>query len=447
MKKVVIIGGSDVGISAALRIRELDKDIRPLVIANNAFPNYSICGIPFYLGGEVKKWKDLAHRDSDDIKDAGIDLMLETEVTNINPEKKMIKAVKNSGKEVEIKYDKLVLGIGGINIVPPIEGIDLEEVFFMRWMDDSIKFNKYLENSNPNKAVIVGGGYVGLEMAEALIRRGLEVTLVEFEDAVLNTVAEPFKKIVQEKLEEKGAEIVTGTAVEKIKKKDNRLQVYGSDDFELETDTVLISVGTKPNTELGKKAGIETGSRGAFKVNRKMETNIKDIYAGGDCVETLNATSGEYSYYALGSIAHKHGRIIGSNVCGQERKFAGALATQSIKIFDTVIAKTGFNKREATDNDFEVITSEISTWDHKVYYPPAYELKIKVIADKDSRRILGAQILGNMNTEVSKRIDIFASAIYNEMTIEEFSSLDLSYTPPLSSPWDPVQMAVQNMDK
>ncbi|MFW5980332.1 MAG: FAD-dependent oxidoreductase [Halanaerobiales bacterium] len=447
MKKVVIIGASDVGISAALRIRELDDDIRPLVIANNAFPNFSICGIPFFLGGEVEKWQDLAHRDSEDIKDAGIDLMLETEVTDINPDKKLLKAVKDDGEEVEIEYDKLVLGTGGKTIVPPIEKIDLEEVFFMRWMEDSIKFDKYLKNNNPESAVIVGGGYVGLEMTEALIRRGLEVTLVEFEDTVLNTVAEPFRRIVQKKLEDKGARIITGTAVESIEKKDDSLKVYGSNDFELETDTVLISIGTKPNTELGEKAGIEIGDKGAFKVNKKMETNIKDIYAGGDCVETLNAINGEYTYYALGSIAHKHGRIIGSNICGQDREFAGALGTQSIKIFDTVIARTGFDEKEAKENGFEIVTAETSTWDHKIYYPPAYELQLKVVADKNSGRILGAQILGNINAEVSKRIDIFASAIYNEMTIEEFSDLDLSYTPPLSSPWDPVQMVVQKLDK
>ena len=241
MKKVVIIGASDVGISAALRIRELDDNIRPLVIANNAFPNFSICGIPFFLGGEVEKWQNLAHRDSEDIKDAGIDLILETEVTDINPDNKLLKAVKDDGEEVEIEYDKLVLGTGGKTIVPPIEGIDLEEVFFMRWMDDSINFDKYLKNNNHERAVIVGGGYVGLEMTEALIRRGLEVTLLEFEDTVLNTVAEPFRKIVQKRLEDKGAEIVTGTAVENIEKKDDGLKVYGSNNFELETDTVLIS--------------------------------------------------------------------------------------------------------------------------------------------------------------------------------------------------------------
>ncbi|MGM0437641.1 MAG: FAD-dependent oxidoreductase [Bacillota bacterium] len=447
MRKVVIVGASDVGISTALRIRELDDSIRPLVIADNDFPNYSICGIPFYIGGEVDKWQDLAHRDSKDIENAGIDLMLKTEVTEIKPEEKKIKILDENGQKEEIEYEKLVLGTGGKTIVPPIEGIDLAEVFFMRWMDDALNFNNFLDENAPKKAVIVGGGYVGLEMAEALLRRGLDVTLVEFEETVLNTVNEPFRKIIQRKLEEKGAKIVTGTAVKKIEKKNNSLQVYGSDNFELEVDTVLVSVGTIPNTELGEKAGVNTGNTGAFKVNKKMETNLEDVYAGGDCAETLNAVSDKYAYYALGSVAHKHGRIIGSNICGQNREFAGSLGTQALKIFDTVVGRTGCDIEKAQENGIEVVSTEIDTWDHKVYYSPAYELKIKVIADKNTRRIIGAQILGNINAEVSKRIDIFATAIHNEMTIEEFSNLDLSYTPPLSSPWDPVQMAVQKLDK
>mgnify|MGYP000482835393 CR=1 FL=1 len=447
MRKVVIVGASDVGISAALRIRELDDSIRPLVIANNDFPNYSICGIPFYIGGEVDKWQDLAHRDSKDIENAGIDLKLNTEVRDIDPENKKISFIDENWEENEIEYEKLVLGTGGKTIVPPIEGLNSPGVFFMRWMDDAIKFNNFLKENNPKKAVVVGGGYVGLEMTEALLRRGLDVTLVEFEDTVLNTVNEPFRKIIQRKLEEKGAKIVTGTAVKKIEKKNNSLQVYGSDNFELEVDTVLVSVGTIPNTELGEKAGVNTGNTGAFKVNKKMETNLEDVYAGGDCAETLNTVSGKYAYYALGSVAHKHGRIIGSNICGQNREFAGSLGTQALKIFDTVVGRTGCDIEKAQENMIEVVSAEIDTWDHKIYYSPAYELKIKVIADKNSRRIIGAQILGNINAEVSKRIDIFASAIYNEMTIKEFSNLDLSYTPPLSSPWDPVQMAVQKLDK
>ena len=447
MKKVVIIGASDVGISTALRIRELDDSIRPLVIANNDFPNYSICGIPFFIGGEVENWQDLAHREKEDIENAGIDLMLNTDVTKIDSENKKISFIDENWEEKQIEYEKLVLGTGGKTIVPPIEGLNSPGVFFMRWIDDALNFNKFLEKNNPQKAVVVGGGYVGLEMTEALIRRGLDVTLIEFEDTVLNTVNKSFRKIIQSKLEEKGARIITGTAVKKLESDNNKVYVSGTNDFEIEVDTVLVSVGTKANTELGEKAGVQTGKTGAFKVNEKMETNLKDIYAGGDCAETLNAVSGKYAYYALGSVAHKHGRIIGSNICGQDKEFAGSLGTQALKIFDTVVSRTGCDKRKAKEKGIDTISADLDTLDHKVYYSPAYEMKIRVIAEKQSRRIIGAQILGNINAEVSKRLDIFATAIHNEMTIEEFNDLDLSYTPPLSSPWDPVQMAVQKFDE
>ena len=446
MKRIIIAGGSDVGISAALRVRELDSSIRPLIITDNSFPNFSICGIPFYIGGEVKHWKDLAHRTADDINDAGIDIMINTKVNSIDPRNKKITAVSFDNKQHELEYDKLVLGIGGVNIVPPVKGIGLPGVFFMRWMDDCLNFDKYLKEQKPAKAVIVGGGYVGLEMAEALIRRGLRVTLVEFADTVLTTVDRPFRKIIQERLEEKGIEIVTGVGIEEIEASGGRLNVYGTGGFKAETDTVLISVGTKPNTALGAEAGIETGLKGAFRVNRKLETSIPDIYSGGDCVETLNQITGRHTYYALGSVAHKHGRVIGSNICGRDIEFAGAIGTQSIKLFDTVVARTGLDEKEAAENGFTPVTAEIETWDHKVYYPPAYKTFVRVIADENTKQILGAQILGSINSEISKRIDIFAAAVYHKMNLSDFCQLDLSYTPPLSSPWDPVQMAVHKID-
>ncbi len=444
-KKIVIIGASDVGISAALRIRELDQSVRPLIIANNNFPNFSICGIPFFLGGEVEKWEDLAHRKESDIKDAGIDLMLNTEVRKIDTEAKEIEAVNNEGSH-KISYEKLVLGTGGVNVVPPIEGLDLPEVFFMRWMDDAISFDQFIAKKQPKKAVVVGGGYVGLEMVEALINRGLEVTVVEFLDSVLTTIDKKFRELVQKRLEEKGAKFVLNTAVEKIEKENNILLVSGSGDFKTEADTVVVSVGTKPNTKLAEGTELKRDERGAFTVNEKMQTNVKDIYAGGDCVQTLNNITGEFDYFALGTVAHKHGRIIGSNLCGLEHEFKGVIGTQSIKLFDTAVARTGLDEKEAQAAGFNPVNAEIEAWDHKIYYPPAYHTYLKVIADKDSRKILGAQILGNINAEISKRIDIFASAIYNQMTIEEFSQLDLSYTPPLSSPWDPVQSVVQKLE-
>ena len=445
--KVLIIGGSDTGISTALRIRELDENIKPLVIADNNYPNFSICGIPFYVGGEVKHWQDLAHRTADDIRSKGIDLMLNTKVTVIKPESKQIIVQNNNGEEQTLGYDKLVLGTGAKSVTPPIKGLDLEGVFKMRWMKDCRNFDQYLKQKQPKKGVIIGGGYVGLEMAEAMKNRGLDVTLLELEETILNTVDKPLRKKVKQRLSAQGIKINTGTMVQEIIKQENKLLVTAKGNFEIKADVVVVSAGARPNTGLGQKIGLETGLNQAYKVNQKMETSLSDIYAGGDCTETLNQITGNYTYYALGTVAHKEGRIIGSNICGLERKFDGSLGTQSIKLFDTVVARTGFNEQEARENDFDPITVEITVHDHKVYYPPSYDTIVRVTADKKTGRILGAQILGNINAEISKRIDIFAAAIYNKMDYKNFNQLDLSYTPPLSSPWDPVQQAVQKLEQ
>ncbi|MGA2091496.1 MAG: FAD-dependent oxidoreductase [Endomicrobiales bacterium] len=443
MKKIVIIGGSDVGISAALRIRELDKNTTVRIISNNRFPNYSICGIPFFIGGEVKHSTDLAHRTADDIRAKGIELLLENTATCIDTSKKTVTALNGNGEETSLGYDKLVLGVGGRSIKPNISGIDLSAVFFMRWIDDCLQFDSYLREEKPNSVVVVGGGYIGLEMAEALIRRGLSVTLVEFADRILTTVDKEFSEIAKNKLEEKGVKVITGKAVQSITKKDNKLRVHTVPDHQMDADCVLVAVGAVPETALAKKIGIITGIKNAIKVTSKMETNISDIYAGGDCVESLHSITQQHTYIALGTTAHKHGRIIGENICGLNSEYPGTLGTQSIKLFDLVIARTGLNDAEASAAGFDPHTVDFETWDHKVYYQPAYKMRIHLTADKRSKRILGCQISGNINAEISKRIDIVASAIHKNVTIPEFIQMDLSYSPPLSSPWDPTQMAAQ----
>jgi NADPH-dependent 2,4-dienoyl-CoA reductase/sulfur reductase-like enzyme len=443
MKKIVIIGGSDVGISAALRIRELDTNTKVSIITNNRFPNYSICGIPFYIGGEVKHYTDLAHRTADDIRVKGIELLLENTATGIDASSKTVTAVSGSGQETTLEYDKLVLGVGGRSIKPNISGIELPNVFFMRWIDDCLKFDNYLKEQTPKSAVVIGGGYIGLEMAEALIRRGVSVTLIEFADRILTTVDKEFSEIVRNKLEEKGAKIVTGKAVRSITKNENRLRVNAAPDYQIDADCVLVAVGAVPETEIAKKIGIHTGIKGAIKVSSRMETNIPDIYAGGDCVESLHNITKQHTYIALGTTAHKHGRIIGENICGLHSEYPGTLGTQSLKLFDLVIARTGMNDAEASAAGFEPKTVDLETWDHKVYYQTAYKTRIRLTADKRSKRILGCQICGNIHTEISKRVDIVAAAIHNKVTIPEFIQMDLSYSPPLSSPWDPTQMAAQ----
>ena len=444
MKNIVIIGGSDVGISAALRIKELDPAARVTIVSANNFPNYSICGIPFFLGGEVKHYTDLAHRKADDIRAKGIELLLETTVTELDARGKKVKAAGKDGTVTELAYDKLVLGTGGKSIRPDIKGLGMPGVFFMRWIEDALAFETYLNEKRPKSAVIVGGGYIGLEMAEALVRRGLAVTLVEFADRVLTTVDAEFSALVKAGLEAKGVKIETGKAVKSIAARDGGLAVAAEPGFTAQADCVLVAVGAVPEAGLALRAGAETGLKGALKVSRRMETSLPDIYSGGDCVESLHAITGKPVYIALGTTAHKHGRIIGENICGLRSEYPGTLGTQSIKLFDMVIARTGMNDAEARAAGFDARTGDFETWDHKVYYPPAYRTRVRLTADAGTRRLLGCQILGDINAEVSKRVDIAAVAIHKGLTLDEFIQLDLSYTPPLSSPWDPVQMAAQD---
>lgn len=446
-KSLLIIGGSDAGISAALRAREVDPELTPTMIVADNFPNYSICGLPYYISHEVTHWKNLAHRTIEDIENEGIHVLLQHTARSINARSKQVDVVDIHGTAKTIDYDKLVIGTGAVSVRPNIPGIDNPGVFFLRWMPDCFAIDEFISKQKPKTALIIGAGFIGMEMSEALIKRGVGVTVVEFAESVMPTFTSVLGAKIMETLTENKIEVCNSITVESINHRDGKLIIKGTKSFETAVDMVLISVGSAPNTELGRSIGIETRIKGSFKVNRKMETNIPDIYAAGDCVETFHSLLKTHTYMPLGTIAHKQGRIAGENAAGSEREFAGALGTQSVKIFDRVIAKTGLNDKEAKDGGFDPVSVDFETWDHKVYYPPAEKIFIRVTADKTSKRILGAEMVGAYKTEVSKRIDIFAVGISHGITVREFSDYDLSYTPPLSSPWDPVQMAVQKLEK
>lgn len=447
MKNLIIIGGSDAGISSALRALELDPEIVATMIVSDDYPNFSICGLPYYISHDVSYWKNLAHRTRDEIENEGIRLFLEYRADSIDVQNKNVIIVNKSGTIKVLDYDKLIISTGAVSVRPKIQGIDHPGVFFLRWIPDALAIDEYIEKHNPQKALIIGAGYIGMEMSEALSHRGLKVTVVEFFDSVMPSVDVGLGIKIKDLLVNNGITVYNKIAIESIDKNGEILTVKGTNGFEFQTDIVLVSVGCIPNTELGRSIGIKTGVKGAFKVNQKMETNIPDVYAAGDCVETWNKISHKYTYLPLGTVAHKQGRIAGENAIGGNREFAGSLGTQSVKVFDKVIARTGLNEKEALEAGFKPVSIDFETWDHKVYYPSAEKIYIKVIADIITKRILGAQMLGAYKTEVSKRIDIFATAIYHEVTVQEFSNYDLSYTPPLSSPWDPVQMAVQKLEK
>jgi NADPH-dependent 2,4-dienoyl-CoA reductase/sulfur reductase-like enzyme len=317
----------------------------------------------------------------------------------------------------------------------------------MRWMRHAFAVHRHLVEREPKSAVVIGGGYIGMEMADGLTRRGLDVTVVEYFDTVLTTVDTPFGQIVKGELERRGVRVSTGVAVEAVERRGKSLVVRDLDDFSVQTDLVIYATGVRPEATLAQSAGVSVGEWGAICVNRRMETNVPHIYAAGDCVETWHRLLDRYVYLPLGTTAHKQGRVAGENALGGSREYAGALGTQVVKVFNLVVARTGLRDVEAFEAGFDPLTVELETWDHKVYYPGARSMRIRVTGDRGTGRLLGAQIVGHWGTEVSKRVDIFAVALFHGMAVDALSDLDLAYTPPLSSPWDPAQMAAQAWTK
>jgi NADPH-dependent 2,4-dienoyl-CoA reductase/sulfur reductase-like enzyme len=447
MSHVVVVGGSDAGISAALRAREIDPEIEITLLCADRFPNFSICGLPFFISGEVHDWRLLAHRTIEEIEEKGIRLLLEYRAEAIDAERKTVSAQGADKKSLLLKYDKLVICTGAVSVKPKISGIDLPGVFPLRWMADSIAVKQYLDEKQPRTAVIVGGGYIGLEMADAFRYRGIEVTVIEFADTVLTTLDPELGRKVEETLRKHGVDVRTRTPVSAIEKRGPRLSVSGGNGREIDTDIVLFAVGVRPDTSLASSAGIANGERGAIRVNRLMETNISDIYAAGDCAETWHRLLGQNTYMPLGTTAHKQGLAAGENAAGGVREFQGSLGTQVVKIFDLIAARTGLRDSEARVAGYDPFTVEFEGWDHKVYYPGAQSVIVRVTGDRSTHRLLGVQIVGFKGSEISKRVDIIAASLFKGIMVDHIPDMDLSYTPPLSSPWDPLQIAAQEWIK
>jgi NADPH-dependent 2,4-dienoyl-CoA reductase/sulfur reductase-like enzyme len=454
---VVMIGGSDAGISAALRARELNPGADVTVVLEDAYPNFSICGIPYYVSGEVTHWRNLAHRTTADLEAAGMRLRLDTTARRIDvPGRKLLVTTAEGGEEV-LGYDKLIIGTGAVPVRPPIRGLSgpdalgpADGVHLLHSMGDTFAVMRTLEQAVPASAVIVGAGYIGLEMADALTVRGLQVTQMEQLPEVLPTVDPELGALVHAELAVRGVEILTGTAVQAISKAPPggsgwlQVQATAADGTAVTrtADMVLVVVGVRPETTLAAEAGATLGTRGAITVDPMMRTGLPDIFAAGDCVITHHRLLGE-TYLPLGTTAHKQGRVAGENALGGNRQFGGSLGTQVVKIFDQAAARTGLRDHEAAAAGFDPFTTETHADDHKAYYPGSHRITIRVTGDRTTGRLLGMQLFGHKNAEIAKRADIAATAIYHSMTVDAVSDLDLSYTPPLGSPWDAVQMAAQ----
>jgi NADPH-dependent 2,4-dienoyl-CoA reductase/sulfur reductase-like enzyme len=453
---LVMIGGSDAGISAALRAREVDPAADVTVILTDAYPNFSICGIPYYVSGEVTHWRNLAHRTLADLEAAGMRLRLDTTARRIDvPGRKLL--VTTAGGEELLSYDKLVVGTGAVPVRPPVAGLTGPDalgpgdgVHLLHSMGDTFAVMATLEQAAPASAVIVGAGYIGLEMADALTVRGLQVTQIEQLPEVLPTVDPELGALVHAELAGRGVEALTGTTVQAISKTPpggpGRLavQAVAADGTTVTrtADMVLVVVGVRPDTALAADAGATLGVRGAITVDTDMRTGLPDVFAAGDCVITHHRLLG-VTWLPLGTTAHKQGRVAGENALGGNRQFAGSLGTQVVKIFDQAAARTGLRDHEAAAAGFDPVTVAAQADDHKAYYPGSHRIAMRVTGDRGTGRLLGLQLFGHRHAEIAKRIDIAAAAIFNHMTVDAVSDLDLSYTPPLGSPWDAVQMGAQ----
>ena len=436
---ILVVGGSDAGITAGLRARQLDPTSDVHLIVADDYPNFSICGIPYHVSGEVPDWRSLAHRTTDDLTNAGLQLHLSERAVAVDVDAHTVSTLKGAGEIRAIGYDRLIIATGAAPNKPPITGLDHlgtnDGVHLLHTMADTFAVTQTLDRG-ARSAVIVGAGYIGLEMAEALRHRGLQVTVVEQLAQVLPRTLDPqLAALIHAELERNGVTVACNTAVAAVEKSGTRLRVHtgpadqepGGTDQTLTADLVLVVTGVRPDTQLA----VDTG----------MRTNLPDVYAAGDCVHTHHRLLDHPTYVPLGTTAHKQGRVAGENAVGGTATYAGSLGTQVVRIFDLVAAATGLRDDEATAAGYRPLTAAAQADDHKIYYPGATPITQHITGDTVTGKLLGAQLVGHLQGQVSKRIDILATTIFYGGTVDDIPELDLSYTPPLGSPYDAIQNA------
>ncbi|MBQ7123865.1 MAG: FAD-dependent oxidoreductase [Oscillospiraceae bacterium] len=439
--KVVIVGGVAGGATAAARIRRLSEKADITIFERSGYISYANCGLPYYIGEVITDPDELTLQTPESFnRRFNINVKIKHEVTAIHPEKKAV-TVKNleNGKIFEENYDRLLLAPGAKPAVPPIPGVESDKIFTLRTVEDTFRIKKYIEESKPKTAVVVGGGYVGFEMAENLRSLGTEVSIVEQSDHLLAPFDSDMASFIHSEARKNGLSLFLKNSVTGFFEKENKIEVSLKNGPTISADLVILAVGAVPETSLAKSAGIRLGIRGSIVVNDKMETSVRDIYAVGDAVQIKNFVTGEPALISLAGPANKQGRIAADNICGGNSRYTGSQGSSVIKVFSLTAAATGLNETsaKAAGLDYEkVILSPLS---HAGYYPGGKVMTVKVIFEKRSFRLLGAQIVGYDG--VDKRIDVIAAAIRAGMKANELKELDLAYAPPYSSAKDPVNMA------
>ncbi len=439
--KVVIVGGVAGGATAAARIRRLDEKAEIVVFERSGYISYANCGLPYYIGGTIAKAEELTLQTPESFYARfRVDMRVHHEVTAIHPERKTV-TVKNleSGSEFEESYDKLLLSPGAKPLKPAFPGMDTEKLFTLRTVEDTLQIREYIDKHHPESAVITGGGFIGLEVAENLCQLGMKVTIVESQEQLMAPFDADMAAFIHAELRKHGVRLALGHKVEGFQEQREGIDVLLEDAQPLHADMVLLAIGVTPDSSLAKGTGMELGIKGSIVVNDRMETSIPDIYAVGDAVQIKQFVTGTDTLISLAGPANKQGRIAADNICGGNSRYSGGQGSSVIKIFDLTAATTGINERTARAAGLGVDKVILSPTNHAGYYPGGKTMTMKVLFEKETERLIGAQIIGYAG--VDKRIDVIATAIRAKMKATELQELDLAYAPPYSSAKDPVNMA------
>ncbi len=458
-ERIVIIGANAAGMSAASQAKRVNSDLEVIVLEKSPYISYGECGMPYYIGGVIDNARKLFVLSVEAAREKrGIDVRINNEVTSIDIEKKELTVVDRQTDKGEYKqpYDRLVIATGAKSIYLNISGSDLNNIFHLKFFDDAKRIVDFLDREKPGKAVVIGAGYIGLEMTENLRHRGIDVTIVEMLPTVMGATEPDVHQVILEELERNGVKVMLETRVEAYGGEGGKVKRVITDKGEIEADFVLESVGIIPETSLARKAGIKLGDKGGIVVDDYMRTNIRDVFSAGDCAEVRHVVSGRYVYIPLALNANRGGRYAGNNAAvegsdsGNEplrgyMKFPGTLGSAVAKIFDVEVGKVGLSSVDARRLGYDFVTTTVKSKTKAGYWPEHPDITLTFIADRKTRKLLGAQLAGGSGAAL--RIDTVATALFNRMTVDEIKEMDLAYAPPFSPSWDPILIAAGVMAK
>lgn len=442
-ERFLVIGGVAAGMSAASRAKRRKPETEVTVLERGSFVSYGSCGLPYYVSDLVKDVQGLVVYDAAFFREKrGINVLTRHEATKIDPEAKTVSARDlDSGEETKLGYDTLAICTGASPSRPSFPGVDLKNIFVIRTAEDGIALKSFIKESRPKRAAIIGAGLISLEMAESLRENELEVLVIKRPGSILRMFDDDMAEIVESELRGKGVELIKEAKIQGFEgNREGLVKSVILEDMKYDVDFVLLATGSAPNSLLAKEAGIKVAQNGTIVVDERMQTSCPDVFAAGDCVGQKHLLTGKDVYLPRGTTANKQGRIAGENAAGGNEVFPGVLGTAVSKIFSLTVARTGLSSAEAASEGFDFVTSSVAHPSHAHTYPAPEpeDMTIKLIVERTGR-LLGAQIVGRIG--VAKRIDVFATALYNKMTVDEISNLDLCYSPPYAPVWDPILVA------